>query len=470
MAQTKQTKQNKQKKKFRLKGLLDRFKLNRRQKEPYKTSPVRVKLVISEEDDNLDELERAASHVDGIKRVRSSHASEDEVFEALNGSDRKEHFRFEPNSRYFTICVYALCFVLAATLIIVGITKMDVLKAGINHFISVISPFLFGLFIAFILNPLVEWVDTALFQKLFHFKRAALRKVFSLLLTYLVVLGLVTVLLIYVSPQIGASLLDLYNKSESFTTTLLEYVAKFEEKIPGLDAGYIEGKITEMVPEIFTYLTNLAPKLLSLSVSIAKFAFNTFLSVAISIYVLYDKRKLKVLSLRVAYSFMSLGKANSLSHTIGECASIFGSFVFGKSLDSLIIGMLCFIILTIFGFPYAILVSVIVGITNMIPYFGPFIGAIPGVLLYLCISPMDALAFGIVILALQQFDGWVLGPKILGDSTGLSPLWVIFAITVGGAYAGVIGMFLGVPVVAVCAYLADRFITGKLIKRRIDIS
>ena len=117
--------------------------------------------------------------------------------------------------------------------------------------------------------------------------------------------------------------------------------------------------------------------------------------------------------------------------------------------------------------PYALLISVIVGVTNMIPYFGPFIGAVPGVLIYLFISPLEALGFAVMILALQQFDGLILGPKILGSSTGLKPLWVIFAITLGGAYGGVLGMFLGVPVVAVISHLFNKFLKNKLAHKHI---
>ena len=185
---------------------------------------------------------------------------------------------------------------------------------------------------------------------------------------------------------------------------------------------------------------------------------------------LYDKRMLTKHSARVVYALIPKKKADKLLEILKECSSIFTSFVVGKSIDSLIIGIICFVVMSIMGLPYAVLLSVIVGITNMIPYFGPFIGAVPGIVLYLCISPLDAIAFALMILVLQQFDGWILGPKILGDSTGLTPLWVIFGITVGGAYWGVIGMFLGVPIVAVLAYLANLFVTSRLKKKKLDIS
>ena len=155
--------------------------------------------------------------------------------------------------------------------------------------------------------------------------------------------------------------------------------------------------------------------------------------------------------------------------TIRECNHIFNGFLFGKMIDSLIIGILCFIIMNVLHLPYSLLMSLIVGITNMIPYFGPIIGAIPGVLMYLFIDPKLSLIFAIMILVLQQFDGLYLGPKILGDQTGIKPLWVIFGITVGGAYFGVIGMFLGVPTVAVITYLSNLFLNKKLKKKNISL-
>ena len=126
-------------------------------------------------------------------------------------------------------------------------------------------------------------------------------------------------------------------------------------------------------------------------------------------------------------------------------------------------------ILNIFHLKYSLLVAVIVGVTNMIPFFGPFIGAVPGVLLYLCIDPVDALIFAGIILAIQQFDGWVLGPMILGDSTGIRPIWVIFGITVGGAYFGFAGMFLGVPFTAVIVYLVNKAVDKKLNEKHIEV-
>ena len=192
---------------------------------------------------------------------------------------------------------------------------------------------------------------------------------------------------------------------------------------------------------------------------------NLIIAIIVSIYMLSDKKPLKNSLKAVVYAFVPTKHITSVTEILKEAYKLFSSFIIGKALDSTIIGCLCFLFMTILQLPYAVLISVIVGITNMIPYFGPFIGAVPGALILLLISPVKAVIFVILILVLKQFDGLILGPKILGDSTGLKPLWIIVAITIGGSLGGVLGMFLGVPIVAFLRYLANRFLTYRLRKR-----
>lgn len=144
----------------------------------------------------------------------------------------------------------------------------------------------------------------------------------------------------------------------------------------------------------------------------------------------------------------------------------FSGFIIGKSIDSLIIGLLAFVAMTILKLPYTVLISVIIGITNMIPYFGPIIGAVPGAFILFIVSPMKCLIFIIMVFVLQQFDGLILGPKILGESTGVRPLLILFSITVGGAYFGPLGMFLGVPFFATVQFLIKNWVDYRLYKRR----
>ena len=154
-------------------------------------------------------------------------------------------------------------------------------------------------------------------------------------------------------------------------------------------------------------------------------------------------------------------------HTARKSNEIFGGFISGKIIDSLIIGLLCYIGLVILNMPYTILVSVIVGVTNVIPFFGPYIGAVPSIIIIALDNPIKGLYFAIFILVLQQLDGNVIGPKILGDSTGLSPFWVVFAIIIGGGLFGFAGMLLGVPTFAVIYYIAGEAVGSRLKKRQL---
>ena len=211
--------------------------------------------------------------------------------------------------------------------------------------------------------------------------------------------------------------------------------------------------------------SDIFPYVYQISSSVLGTAYNVLMGLVISIYIILDSRKLKRSVKKIIYAISPKDKEQEVWNTLKQCNHIFNGFLFGKVIDSLIIGIICLIAMSVLRLPYALLLSLIVCITNMIPYFGPFIGAVPGVLIYLFIDFRLAIIFAVMIFILQQFDGLYLGPKILGDQTGIKPLWVIFGITVGGAYFGVMGMFLGVPAVAVLMYLVNLFLNKKLKKK-----
>ena len=435
-------------------------KLPAKKKSPQEYGPIEIRM-LTEED---------AAGADSV--------SEHELIDELNGYEQDMDYKFESNRKYFTICIYALVTIMAAAVFICLIANFGAVKTWFKELGGILAPFIAAFLIAFILNPLVNWFETKFFDRVLRIQKPKVRVTLSILTTYVLVIGLIIIGLIYVIPQITDSIAgvvgDVTTRVNELYENRDEYAAMLEEHFPELNMDYLEGKFEEMWPSIVSTMTNLTkdvvPKLLGMTVSVAKLAINILLSIAISLYMLFDKRKLMKMATQGIYVIMPTSRAKVFCSMMRECGRIFSSFVSGKALDSLIIGMICFVALSILGLDYAVLVSVIVGITNMIPYFGPFIGAVPGGILYLCIRPLDCLIFVIMILILQQFDGWVLGPKILGDSTGLSPLWVIFGITVGGAYGGVIGMFLGVPLVAVVAYLLNQAVSAALRKKRIDIS
>lgn len=363
---------------------------------------------------------------------------------------------------------YIVALVAIIAIIFLMIANWGVVLAVIGKFLTILMPFILGFFFACFINPLVKRVHSLL-NRIKPGKGAKIKKAFSVIISYVIVIGVITVLLIYIIPQIKASIGELGNTIQDGYQYMITHQKELNEKIPfiGLGGGieYIKEfaykKIMSNGSEILPYVYHVSSSLLTTS-------YNVLMGLVISIYIILDMKKLKRSARKVVYALSPKKKEQEVWETMKQCSHIFNGFLIGKMIDSLIIGILCLIAMSILKLPYALLLSLIVCITNMIPYFGPIIGAIPGVMIYLFIDIRYAFIFALMILILQQFDGLYLGPKILGDQTGIKPLWVIFGITVGGAYFGVMGMFLGVPVVAVIMYLLQLFLDKKLKKKNIS--
>lgn len=363
---------------------------------------------------------------------------------------------------------YIVALVAIIAIIFLMIANWGVVLAVIGKFLTILMPFILGFFFACFINPLVKRVHSLL-NRMKPGKGAKIKKAFSVIISYVVVIGVITVLLIYIIPQIKASIGELGNTIQDGYQYMITHQKELNEKIPfiGLGGGieYIKEfaykKIMSNGSEIIPYVYHVSSSLLTTS-------YNVLMGLVISIYIILDMKKLKRSARKVVYALSPKKKEQEVWETMKQCSHIFNGFLIGKMIDSVIIGILCLIAMSILKLPYALLLSLIVCITNMIPYFGPIIGAIPGVMIYLFIDIRYAFIFALMILILQQFDGLYLGPKILGDQTGIKPLWVIFGITVGGAYFGVMGMFLGVPVVAVIMYLLQLFLDKKLKKKNIS--
>lgn len=375
------------------------------------------------------------------------------------------------NHRYMSICRYALFVIFAAVIIYMVMSHWKDTVGAVANLFHILTPFLLGVLIAYFLNPLVKRIDGCFRKWITKEKYPKVTRVVAMILSYVIVLGFIAVAFVFVIPQMGQSIQELTEKLPAMYKTITAELAKLEKKYPDIDLEAVSNQLGSMVPNLVSYGTNIVgniiPMVYSVSVSIVTAAINIVLAIVISIYMIYSKGKFRYQAKRVVYAIFPENKGDAVCRTFRECNDIFSSFLISKAIDSLIIGCLCCIVMNILQLPYAVLLSVIVGITNMIPYFGPFIGAVPGVLIYLCTDWEAALVFAIMILILQQFDGIILGPRLLGQSTGLSPIWVIFAITVGGAYFGVLGMFIGVPVVAVIAFLINKLLNGRLANKKI---
>lgn len=372
--------------------------------------------------------------------------------------------KFQSNKTYFTIATYALAVIVIGTIIIKAIFSWDATKASFSRVIAILSPFLTGILIAYLIYPLIKRFYQ-LFHKILRIKFKGLCKGLSIFFAYGIVIGLLFSFLFLVIPDLITSISSLINQIPSLYKRLLDTIKLWDKKYPEIDFSYISKLLSTIIPEITSTLKNLAfnvlPKLYSTSIDIVKGIVNFLIALMFSIYLLIDKDRLFNAFNRFFRVFISEERLDVIKIHLNKCHHILSGFIVGKIIDSIIIGILCYLGMRVLRLDYDLLISIIVGITNIIPYFGPYMGAIPSALILLFISPVQCLIFVIWILVLQQVDGLLIGPKILGDSTGLRPLWIIFAISVGGALAGILGMFFGVPILAIIFYFGDVFLKKK---------
>ncbi len=369
----------------------------------------------------------------------------------------------------FIVIILSICFIYL-------IYNGNVLITNMKKIFHICMPIIDGLILAYLLAPIVNFIELKIFipfcNKLninVNKKTKSRMRVFSIIISMTFVFLIIYAFIMIVMPQIYQSIQSIVIYFPTYLDNLGKYIDDILKNNPSFEAS-----ITDILEKYSKELTSwLNSKLLpsmneiikTFSLSIISFfvaLWNLIIGFIISVYVLASKEKFVGQAKKTIYSMMSRERANQLLEDIRFTDRTFGGFISGKLLDSLIIGMICFICLNFIGTPYPILISVIIGVTNIIPFFGPYLGAIPSAILILLINPIQALYFLIFILILQQFDGNFLGPKILGNSTGLSSFWVIFSITIFGGLFGVLGMLLGVPAFAVIYAFVRRKIMSKL--------
>ena len=341
-----------------------------------------------------------------------------------------------------------------------------------------LMPILYGAFIAYLLAPVVNFFERKLFPSQLERVRTEGKlgargpRAVSLLLTWILICVFVYLLLSILLPELYRSLLQLIGNAENYYNIINGWVMNALDKNPSAEAWamqLLQGYYNDLVKFTTEKIMPQAQQLFTaLSCGIATalgFLKNLVVGIIVSFYLLATKERCAAHARKMIYGLFSSEKTYWVFRGIHKIDSIFSGFVRGKLLDSLIIGCICFIVCQILNMPYTPLVSVIVGVTNVIPFFGPFLGAVPSLFLILLVSPVQALYFFLFIILLQQVDGNIIGPKILGDKTGLSGLWVITAILVGGSFFGVAGMFFGVPVFA-CGYSLVNFLIRARLKKK----
>lgn len=372
------------------------------------------------------------------------------------------------NSKYTTIAIYSFLVAVSVILFYLAISQVSIFTDKLNSIIVILQPFIIGFCIAYIINFLYEFYNDKIFKSK-YMKKIKLKstKGLSILLSYITAFFIVGMVVRFLLPQVIDSIIGLVNDIPMYITNTTEF---FSDIIKDL---HIEEQYSNILIEHFNnsvnsiikFVTNLIPALGGIVAKIASSIWNVILGIIVSVYLLIDKEKLCALTKKITFALFNKRYANNLISLAHKSNYTFGRFLIGKIIDSLIIGVLTFIILTIFKMPYTVLVSVIVGITNIIPFFGPFIGAIPSFIIILFVSPIQALWFLLIILFIQQLDGNLIGPKILGDTIGISAFWILFSILVAGKLLGIVGMVIGVPLFAVFYSIVKIFIEGRLEKK-----
>lgn len=384
----------------------------------------------------------------------------------------ENNHKFEKNKTYFTISVYTVVVVFICAFLVKSVFMMKNTREAVAWVFSILSPFIGGAFVAFLLSPLVNTLQKGLFKKILKLKSDKMCRGLGILSAYLILVGFIALTIGVIMPQAVSSIMELAYRVPTWFNQVVDWMTQFNEKFSGYDFTTINETIENWGKNFFSYsnikmmATNLIPVLYSTSMSFIGVLVNCFIGLIVSVYLLVDVKWFKKNVRHLMLAFISEEHVNKIAKVVEDCASIFTQYVTGKMLDSLIIGILCFIAMTILKLPYAMIISLVVGITNMIPYFGPYVGCIPGALIIVMISPIKMVVYLVMILVLQQFDGLILGPKILGESTGLRPVWIIFAVSIGGSFGGVLGMFIGVPIVAIIGYLVNLWIDYRIEKKK----
>lgn len=386
-------------------------------------------------------------------------------FKEHGTSKLREHLR--QGMTLFTV-------VLACIICYFSILRFEMIASVIGKIFNILRPIVYGIVIAYLLNPVMKHVEQ-IFEKLFR-KHITNDKVFykmsrtvgiivSLICAFLIVFALLNMLI----PELYKSIMGLVLSFPDLIETGIDRLNQFQDSSLGASkalkdillqasdalGNWVESDLLKHTNEI---MSNVTAGVLGVFGELLDFV----IGICAAVYLLTNKEIFLSQSRKVIYALLPVRKANTVLHIFRKSNETFGGFIIGKIIDSVIIGILCFLGVSLLKIPYVVLVSVFVGVTNVIPYFGPFIGAIPCAILILLVDPMKGLYFILFIFLLQQLDGNVIGPKILGDSTGLSAFWVLFSILLFGGLFGVLGMIIGVPAFAMIYYVVKLYISQRL--------
>ena len=387
-------------------------------------------------------------------------------------------------NQYFRVAVSAWLVIVMSILCFFTFYKLDTIKEILGQLSSILRPFTFGFVVAYLLlpifNTLVRKTNPWFSRVIRNPKKAkSFNKLFCSLISVTFFLLIVVALLSMVLPQLAESVMGLLEKLPEYLNRTEEWLTvhlfsnnpilegNVQQLYASVSSSLMEWANTQLVPQLLEVMRgNFVGSFVSNTISFLKTVLVGFIS---AVYMLNSKDTFSAQGKKLIYSMFHTDTANVILENIRFVHKVFGGFITGKLLDSLIIGLITFFAMSILQMPYVLLISVIIGVTNIIPFFGPFIGAIPSTLLIILVSPLQGVYFVIFILILQQFDGNILGPKILGDSTGLASFWVVFAILLFGGMFGFAGMVVGVPLFAVIYSAVSGLVNRSLGKKKLSV-
>jgi len=391
--------------------------------------------------------------------------------------------RFKWDRKYLYWGVTAFCVIALSLVFFWTVTQWDSVRRIVRAIIDILNPIIIGIVIAYILTPILTFFEKRLYLKLgkriFPGSGRNARifaRVVGIVTVIVLLIVTISALLVLALPQIYFSMQKLVQSMSSYYDTALQWLEDvfhtdigaetlFTSILTGAVDYFTNWVKTGLLPQIDSIITDISTGVISAVMTV----FDFIIGIMVSCYVLYRKEEFVARIKKLIYSVMSEKHTKAFLKGAEYVHKTFGRFFVGKLIDSLIIGLLCAAFMFAASMPYAALISVIIGVTNIIPFFGPYIGAVPSAFLILLESPVQCVIFVAFILVLQTFDGNILGPRIIGSSTGLSGFWVVFSILLFGGLFGVLGMLCGVPFFAVIYYGVGSWANSRLKKMRLPV-
>ena len=377
------------------------------------------------------------------------------------------HFKITQEMKQ-KIIVYSISLIIAILFFTI-LNKFKDIKRAIQFIITILFPFLLGIGIAFILNNPEKWIENKLLKNVPLQKNH--KRILATLIVFILAIGFLILFFSIIIPNTVDSVRQFSTNIAVYSDTFISYTKDFAYRM-NISEKQVEQMLInfDITKKITSIVTESIPKIASYSYSFVKGFINLILAFVSAFYILLDRETLVKGIKKLNYSLFDKNFANYLTLWTNDAKTVFEQYIIGNIIDSFIVGVLCYVVILFLKIPYTNMIALIIGVTNVIPVFGPFLGAIPVIIILCLIDPLSALIFAIVIFIIQQIDGNIIKPIVLGDKLGMSGFWILFSVTVGGALFGVVGMFLGVPIFALIYAGIHDYITVRLRHKKITVN